>query len=163
MNKQMADAYEAQVDELEAAQARIAELERWAAGLRTELDHACQEAGQARAELAGVRQAHAVEVDALRAELAAAQGKADVLRGDLAAVKAKAEAQAEAHQEQRKAAAQEATRQAERDNARKEAGQAREDAATLRGQVEAIKEQNAKLMQAIQTAKNDPEKPASKA
>lgn len=70
-----------------------------------------------------MRQAHAAEIDALRVELAAAQGKA---------------------------AAQEAERltkaQAERDNA----------------QVEAVKEQNAKLMQAVQTAKNDPEKPASK-
>ena len=61
-------------------------------------------------------------------------------------MQAKAEAEREAHQEQRKSAAAEAHRQAERltaaqgerDAARKEASQAREDAATLRGRVEAL-------------------------
>lgn len=210
LNKQMADAYEAQAVELIAAQERIAdleaaarqatddaeamrrqieethnallamqqraavaeqraeEIERRATDLRAELDHAHQEAVQGRAELAGVRQAHAGEIEALRADLVASQAKAeaaavkaaataDTLRTELATARAKAEAAQEAHQEQRKQAATEAHRtaermtaaQAERDQARKDAVAAREDAATLRGQMDATKEQNAKLLQAL--------------
>lgn len=210
LNKQMADAYEAQavereadqavfrqisvdaellavdvkkrqaeLDELnlklaaaaaatETAEARTVEIERRATELRTELDHAHQEAAQGRAELADVRQAHAREIDALRAELVAYQAKAeaaaekaataaDILRAELATVKARAEAAQEVHQEQRKQTASEAHRaaermteaQAERDQARKDASTAREDAAKLRGQLDATKEQNAKLLQAL--------------
>lgn len=220
LNKQMADAFEAQKAELEAGQAKIAELEaagrqaaadaealrrqfeethaallamqqraavaerraeeieRRAGDLRTELDHAHQEAAQGRAELAGLRQSHAGEIEALRADLTASQGKAeaaaekaaaaaDALRTELATVKAKAEAAQEAHQEQRKQAAQEAHRtaermaaaQTERDQASKGERQAREEAATLRGQLDALKEQNAQLMQAV---KAQSEKPVAK-
>lgn len=145
----------------ERAEARTVEIERRANELRTELDRAHQEVSQSRAELSGMRQVHAGEVGALRGELTAAQAKAEATGGELATAKAKAEAQAEAHQEQRKTMAQEAARQAERftkaqaerDQAHKEAGQAREEAATLRGQVNAIKEQNAQLMQTAQAAR----------
>lgn len=221
LNKQMADAYEAQAAELETVQVEIVqlqtnaehsaaekvrldgdlddtrrelaaakaateradtravEIERRATELRTELDHAHQEAAQARAELAGVRQAHTTEIEGLRAELVALQAKsegaaekaattADALRAELATVKAKAEAAQEAHQEHRKQAAGEAHRsaerltaaQTERDQAQKAAGKAREDAAELRGQMDAIKEQNAKL---LQTLNNQGEKQTPKA
>ena len=217
LNKQMADAFEAQKAELEAAQARIDELEtagrraaadaevqrqqieearnallgmqqraavaeqraeeieRRASDLRTELDHAHQEAAQGRAELAGVRQAHAAEIGALRSDLAASQAKAeaaaekaaaatDALRTELVTVKAKAEAAQEAHQEQRKQAAAEAHRtaermtatQTERDQASKGERQAREEAATLRGQLYALKDQSAQLMQAVKTQGEKP-------
>ena len=157
LNKQMADAYEAQAVELEAAKAvivqlqtdvghaaaekvrldgvlddarrelaaakaaaerfesRAIEIERRASDLRTELDHAHKETGNVRAELAGMRQDHATEVEALRSDLAVACAKG----------------------------------QGERDKAQKEASQAREEAATLRGQVEAMKEQNAALFWAV--------------
>ncbi len=217
LNKQMADAFEAQKAELEAAQARIDELEtagrraaadaevqrqqieearnallgmqqraavaeqraeeieRRASDLRTELDHAHQEAAQGRAELAGVRQAHAAEIGALRSDLAASQAKAeaaaekaaaatDALRTELVTVKAKAEAAQDAHQEQRKQAAAEAHRtaermtatQTERDQASKGERQAREEAATLRGQLDALKDQSAQLMQAVKTQGEKP-------
>jgi len=220
LNKQMADAYEVQAAELEAAQGEIAqirtdagllavdvkerqaelselklkltaataatetadartvEIERRAADLRIELDHGHQEAAQSRAELVGVRQTHTAEVEVLRAELTASQGKAegaaekaatttDALRTELATVKAKAEAAQDTHQEHRKLVAAEAhraaerltTTQAERDQAQKDAGKAREEAAALRGQVDAIKEQNAQL---LQTLKIQSEKQPSK-
>jgi colicin import membrane protein len=220
LNKQMADAYEVQAAELEAAQGEIAqirtdagllavdvkeqqaelnelnlkltaataatetadartvEIERRAADLRIELDHGHQEAAQSRAELVGVRQTHTAEVEVLRAELTASQGKAegaaekaatttDALRTELATVKAKAEAAQDTHQEHRKLVAAEAhraaerltTTQAERDQAQKNAGKAREEAAALRGQVDAIKEQNAQL---LQTLKIQSEKQPSK-
>ena len=103
--------------------------------LRADLERANQATDQARAALA--EQQKATE---------AAAGQLDQVRGELAKVQAKAEAEREAHQEQRKAAAAEAHRQAERltatqaerDAARKEASQAREDAATLRGRLEAL-------------------------
>ena len=83
-------------------------------------------------------------------------------------MKAKAEAAQEAHQEQRKQAATEAhrtaermaTAQTERDQASKGERQAREEAATLRGQLDALKEQNAQLMQAVVKAQS--EKPSQK-
>jgi len=69
-------------------------------------------------------------------------------------VKAKAEAADDKHQEQRKAAATEAHKmaerltatQAERDQAREEAGNARERAAELAGQLTAHQEQAAALL-----------------
>lgn len=173
-------------ERLAVANERAATAEARAGELRTELDHAHQEGAQARAELSGVRKAHADEVGALRAELTAAHAKAEATAGELAMVTARAQAQAEAHQaqaeaaakeaerqagehqEQRKATAQEAARQAERytkaqaerDQARDEASKAREDAAALRGQLEAVKDQNSQLMKAVQTPKK-PEKVAS--
>ena len=117
LNQQMADAYEAQAGELAAAQARIAELEtaaREAAGLaearagelRIELDHAHQEARQARGERDRAQEqvaASADQVEALRADLAAANSRtaeierragelrADLERAHQATVQARAE------------------------------------------------------------------------
>jgi hypothetical protein len=72
-------------------------------------------------------------------------------------VKAKAEAADQVHQDQRKTAAQEAQRAAEHiakteaDQvlARNEASAAREEAAKLRGQVEAMQTQAAELLRAL--------------
>lgn len=166
-------------ERLAVASERAATAEARAGELRTELDHAHHEGAQARAELSGVRKAHADEILALRAELTATQAKAESTAGELAMVKARAQAQAEAaakeaerlageHQEQRKATAQEVARQAERytkaqaerDQARDEASKAREDAAALRGQLEAVKEQNNQLMKAVK-APRKPEKVAN--
>ncbi|MCW5286908.1 hypothetical protein [Verminephrobacter eiseniae] len=85
------------------------------------------------------------------------QAQVEALRSELAGVKARAESQAEAHQEQRKTAAQEAARmverftgaQAERDQAQRDAAAAREEAAGLRGQLEAFEEQHTQLMAAF--------------
>lgn len=83
--------------------------------------------------------------------------EAEAMRQQLAIVKAKAEAAQEACYEQRNRTASEAQQMAERmtavqaecEHARKDAGKAREDAAALRGQLNAIKEQNAQLFQTI--------------
>ena len=124
--------------------------------LRTELDRAHQDAEQARGALAEQQKA-----------TAAAAAQLDQVREELAGVRAKADAEREAHQEQKKAAAAEAHRvaerltaaQGERDQARKEAGQAREEAARLAGQLTAHQEQNAALLARIQPAA-DQDKPA---
>jgi chromosome segregation ATPase len=163
------------------AEQRAEEIERRASELRTELDHAHRDGGQVRAELAGVRQTHAAEIDALRNELAASQAKAeataeraadaaDALRNELATVKARAEAAQESHQEQRKQTATEAhrmaervaTAQAERDQAGKGERQAQEEAATLRGRLDALQEQNAQLMQAVKAKSENTEQKISK-
>lgn len=91
-----------------------------------------------------------VERDGLRKEV-------EQLRGDLATIKAKADAAEQAHQEHRKQAATEAHRLAERaaatekelDSARKEASKAREDAAKLLGQLEALQTQAAEQLRAL--------------
>jgi colicin import membrane protein len=59
----------------ERTEARAIEIERRAAELRTELDHSHQAVTQARAELAGMRDAHAVEIEGMRGALAAAQAR----------------------------------------------------------------------------------------
>jgi chromosome segregation ATPase len=104
---------------------------------------------------------HAVELARLNVSIEAErnryQQQAEQMRAELATVKAKAEAADQAHQEQRKTAAQEAHRvaermtkaEADRDTARKEASSAREDAAKLRGQVEAMQAQANDLMRAL--------------
>jgi len=124
----------------ERAEARVAEIEKRADGLQGELTRAHQDADQVRAELETLRKDSAAEIERLRSELAG--------------VRAKAEAAEEAHQAQRKTAAAEAHRaaelltkaQAERDTARQQAGEAREGAAKLAGQLEAVQSQNAALL-----------------
>ena len=79
---------------------------------------------------------------------------ADQVRDELATVKAKAEAADQAHQEQRKTAAQEAHRVAEklakaqgdRDQARTDAATTREELAKIRGQLEASEAYKAELL-----------------
>ena len=200
LNKQMADAYESQAAELEAAQGRIAELEAAARQAAELAETSRQQIEEGHNALLGMQQRAAVaegraeeierrvadlrdevartrrDAEALAADngklsdqLRQAQAQAETLRSDLAGVKARSEAQSEAHQEQRKMAAQEAARmaerfigaQAERDQAQRDAAAAREEAAGLRGQVEAIKEQNTQLMEAIRTSEK-PDKSVSR-
>lgn len=104
------------------------------------------------------------QVEQMRAELAEAkkatkiaEGERDQAHSELATVKARAEAADQSHQEQKKLAAAEAHRtaerltkaQTERDQARAEAGTAREETAQLRGQAEALQVQVKDLMSAL--------------
>lgn len=178
------------------AEARIVEIKHRADELRVELDYSHQETAQAREELAAVRQAHQVEIEALRAAMASQQARTDdavakaegaagalkaeltalhakhadaareaaattdALRSDLATVRAKAEAAQESLKVERTHAAAEVQRlaqhldqaKAERDQVAQTAAQAREEAATLRGRMDAITEQNAQLMQSVKGA-----------
>ena len=86
----------------------------------------------------------------------------DQVRADLVAVTAKAQASEQARLEQRKVVDQEAKRATERlakaeissEKAHQEASAAREDAANLRGQVEAMKLQVVELMQVLAAKKS---------
>lgn len=137
----------------ERAEAAAAELERRVADLRGELDRAHADVDQVRAELG---RAHA-DVDQARAETQRTAADAEGLRNELGALKAKAEAAEQAHQEQRKEAAKEAQRCAEKllaaqkshDAIAKEAATARETAARLSGQLEAVQVQNAALLETL--------------
>lgn len=81
----------------------------------------------------------------------------DQLRTELAALKAKSDAAEESHKEQRKRSADEIQCasdklikiESERDNANKETSKAREEAAKLAGQLEAMQTQLAQLMEII--------------
>ena len=137
----------------ERSEATAAELERRVADLRGELDRAHADVDQVRAELS---RAHA-DVDQARAETQRTAADAEGLRNELAAVKAKADAAEQAHQEHRKEAAKEAQRCAEkvlaaakeRDELSKATADARESAARLAGQLEAIQAQNKALMETL--------------
>ena len=137
----------------ERAEATAAELEHRVADLRGELDRAHADVDQVRAELS---RAHA-DVDQARGEIKRTAADAEGLRNELAAVKAKAEAAEHAHQEHRKEAAKEAQRCAEkvlaaakeRDELSKATADARESAARLAGQLEAIQAQNKALMETL--------------
>lgn len=137
----------------ERAEATSAELEHRVADLRGELDRAHADVDQVRAELS---RAHA-DVDQVRAEIKRSAADADGLRNELAAAKAKADAAEQAHQEQRKEAAKEAQRCAEKvlaaqkshDAIAKEAATARESAARLSGQLEAVQAQNTALLETL--------------
>jgi chromosome segregation ATPase len=123
----------------ERAEANAAELDHRVADLRAELGRA-----------------H-TDVDQVRAEIKRTTTDAEGLRNELAAVKAKAEAADHAHQEHRKEAAKEAQRCAEKvvaaqkshDAIAKEAAAARENAARLSGQLEAVQAQNTALLETL--------------
>jgi chromosome segregation ATPase len=185
MRVELSDAFETQADELELAKSRIEALENeareTAAIAAAELQKLRDELGQVRADLgaattraeraeataaeldhrvadlrAELDRAHA-DVDQVRAEIKRTTTDAEGLRNELAAVKAKAEAAEQAHQEHRKEAAKEAQRCAEKvvaaqkshDAIAKEAAAARESAARLSGQLEAVQVQNAALLETL--------------
>ena len=171
LNKQLGDAYDAQATELETACRQIEELSAQnhvEQKRSTELAQQLQEtvnaklAAESRATIAEQR---AIEIDRraadLRAELDLAHQDAAQVRSEVTALRAKVESAEQAHQEQRKIAAQEAHRaaerlastQMERDEARKEVGKAREEASNWRGQVEALKEQQRGLLEAVKTGR----------
>tara|TARA_R110001583_G_scaffold195554_1_gene376088 strand:+ start:21667 stop:22581 length:915 start_codon:yes stop_codon:yes gene_type:complete len=123
----------------ERAEATSAELEHRVADLRSELERA-----------------H-TDVDQGRADIKRMAAEAEGLRGELATVKAKAESADQAHQEYRKEAAKEAQRcteqvlaaAKEREELGKVTADARETAARLAGQLEAVQAQNAALMETL--------------
>lgn len=137
MQKELAKA----ITRAERAEAKVVEIEHRAADLRIELDRAHQDADHVRISL--VEQQQATQ---------AVTGQLDQVRSELAKVSAKADAEREAHQEQRKQAAKEINHsaekltriEAERDSARKGESAAREEAAALRGRVEALEKVLAK-------------------
>ncbi len=108
---------------------------------------------QVRAELS---RAHA-DVDQARGELKRAAGRCRRPAHELVAAKAKLDAAEQAHQDHRKEAAKEAQRCAEKvvaaqkshDAIAKEAAAARESAARLSGQLEAVQVQNAALLETL--------------
>ncbi|GKS92587.1 hypothetical protein [Acidovorax sp. SUPP2539] len=107
---------------------RATEIERRADELRADLERANLVADQARTSLAEAQNT-----------ARAAAAERDQVRTELVKVQAVAEAAEQAHQEQRKTIAAEALRQAERLTATQgERDQAREEAATLRGRLEAL-------------------------
>ena len=160
---ELSAAFEAQAVELDAAQARIAELETAAAEaarqvseLRGELAAAVERehtaaaraveierrADDLKAALTAAQDAAktaAAEMDAERQRHAAAAARLDAVATELSTVKAKAEAAEQAHQEQRKQSAQEAHRQAER------LTQAEADRDAARREAGAAREDAAKL------------------
>lgn len=104
-----------------------------------EVDRINQAAEAERERARSVMEEHKKLIDQVQAER-------DQIRSELFSIKAKAEAAEQSHQDARKVAAQEAHRvaerltkvEADRDMARKETATAREDAAQLRGQLEAL-------------------------
>jgi len=123
----------------ERAEATSAELEHRVADLRSELERA-----------------H-TDVDQGRADIKRMAAEAEGLRGELATMKAKAESADQAYQEYRKEAAKEAQRcteqvlaaAKEREELGKVTADARETAARLAGQLEAVQAQNAALMETL--------------
>lgn len=167
--KHRADELRAELDHShqEAAQAReeLAAV-RHAHQVEIEALRAAMASQQARADDAVAKAEGAA--GALKAELTATHAKQeeaareaaatiDALRSDLATVRAKAEAAQESLKVERTHAAAEVQRlaqqldqaKAERDQVAQTAAQAREEAATLRGRMDAITEQNAQLMQSV--------------
>ena len=150
---ELSEAFEAQHRELETAQAQIARhieqhTHQQAQGeaLRAELAQASQRAGTA--------EARAIEIERRANDLASELQR---LHADLASTQATAQAERQQHTEQRKHSAQEALRvaermtqaEADRDQERREASKAREEAARLQGMVQAMTSQNAELMRAV--------------
>lgn len=146
VRQQLAEA----VSRADKAEARIDEIEHRAADLRDELDRAHADADRLCTENTEARQQAAAKVEA-------ANAATDAARAELVKVQAKAEAIEQTHTEQRKQAVTEAHRaaermtkaQTERDDATKAAAEARERAAGLAGQVQAMQVQNAALLAAI--------------
>lgn len=163
LDRAHADADRLRIENTEARQQAAAEIEATHAAT----DAARAELVKVQAKTEAVEQAHAEQHKQTAAEIAAARAATEAARAELVKVQAKAEAAELAHAEQRKQAATEAHRaaermtkaQTERDDATKAATEARERAARLAGQVEAMQQQNAALMAAIQPhAESKPKK-----
>ncbi|APW46843.1 DNA-binding protein [Rhodoferax antarcticus] len=157
--------YQAQAVELAQVRERLAVTEQTAKVAGEQ--HAAELARMA-GTIEAERARHLKEAEQLRAELLeqkkvslGVSSERDQVRGDLAALTAKAEAIEQSRQEQRKAAELEARRAGERlakaeasqEKSQQEASAAREDAANLRGQVDAMKNQVAEQMQVLAAGK----------
>ena len=122
---ELSNAFETQAAELDAAQARIAEL-------------------------TGDATAAAHQVNELRGELAAAIERANTAAARAVEIERRADDLKTAYADQQKRADERLAKlETDRDDARREAGTAREEAAKLRGQVEAMQSQTADLVRAI--------------
>ena len=128
VRQQLADAS----SRADKADARIAEIEHRATDLRAELDRAHADADRLREEASQARKQAVAEVEA-------AHAGTDAARAQLVKLQAQAEAVELAHAEQRKQVAADA----------KTAAEARERAAGLAGQLQALQEQNAALLAAL--------------
>ena len=172
--RELADA-SSTVDDLEAklneVRAESGEFEKRLADAQATSQAQAVELAQLRERLALTEQTvksageqHAVELERIRTELVehkkASQSltaERDQVRAELATVKAQAAAADKTQQEQRKRTAEETHRiaerltkiEADRDDAHKQAAIAREEAAKLRGQLEATQAQAAELLQAL--------------
>ena len=153
LNKQMADAYEMQATELAAATDAIMQLQSdaaHAAADKDRLDGAMDDASRELAAAKGMAErieARAIEIERraseLRTELDHAHQETGKVRAELTDLRQDHSREVEALRID--LAAAHAKGEGERDKAQKEASRAREEAATLRGQVDAMKEQNAAL------------------
>jgi len=145
-------ASQAQAIELAQARERLAVIVQES---KTARDEHTAELYRMNASIEAERNRHQKEIEQIRAELAdqkktmkAANAERDQIRAELATVKAKSEAADQANQEHRKQTEAETHRivermaktESERDEARKEARDAREEAATLRGRIQALEE-----------------------
>ena len=161
LRSELSDAFEAQRQELESAQAQIvahahqiAQQQAECNALRTELASATERAGTAQArvveierranDLAGaLEHLHAdalVDRERQASQLARLQADLVQARGELVSVRASAQTE----------------RDQERKEAAKEVSQAREEAARLAGMVDAMKIQQAEFMRAVtSTAKSE--------
>ncbi len=148
------------INRAERAEVRIAEIEHRATDLRENLDRAHAEAERQRVELAEVRTKASAEIDAAHAEVIRhkqeAANERDLVLANLATVKAKAEVA-----EQRSA---ERIIKAESDltAAQTAAAEARERAAGLAGQIEAMQNQATELMRALATLHHPQEEVSQK-
>ena len=129
-----------------SAEARAIEIERRANDLAAELERVHAEGK--------------VERERQASELARLQIDLNQVRGDLAGIKESAEAERHQNAEQRKATAAETLRvvermtkaEADRDQERRDAGKAREEAARLQGMVDAMTAQHSELLRAVVAA-----------
>ena len=133
-------------DQAHTATARVQEIEKRAEDLKTALSAAQGSVQQLTAELEVERGQHGVT-----------RGRIEALNTELATVKARAEAQASLQVDQ----AERLKRlEADLSAARGAAAAAREEAAKLTGQAEALTDQHAELMRVIES--RDAERPGSK-
>ena len=147
-------------EQREQAERELADASQTVEDLESMVDEATVQVTALEAKLAELQashQAQAVELAQVRERLAVTEQTAKGSAEQHAAELTRMEAIEQARQEQRKAAELEAKRAAERlakaeagqEKAHQEASAAREDAANLRGQVEAMKTQLAELMQVL--------------
>jgi colicin import membrane protein len=177
MRQELADAFEGQARELEAAQAIIEQLRTELANAQASIEREAQENGRLKLENQGLRAegektvARMEEIEHratdLRTELDHAHAEVERVRTDLTEVRKTAAAEiaatnkradaasnelAKAHARTEAQAEQMSRAHAERDEARKIAADAREAGAKLIGQLEATQAQNAALLAAMKEA-----------
>jgi colicin import membrane protein len=146
LRNEVSEAYEAQAQELEVVRQQLAAaLEQVQAGEQIRERQASE-----LAELSAAKQQRDYEATNALTELHAAREALDTLRSELARAQAGAEAQASvAAERQQDAAARLESVLAELEKVKQEAVKAREHAAGLAGQLEAITAQNRELMDAL--------------